>query len=147
MNPRKRLPWNDYFMKLALTAAERSPDPSRQVGAILTDESNRVLATGYNGLPRGMDEDLIDWSDRPLVRQTVIHAEANCLAYSCSMPKGSHLRLYSTTFPCHECCKLIVSHQIQHLFYLQPYPSFEEVSRTLQEKNILVTQVSLFLTE
>ena len=43
--------WDEYFMGVALLAAERSKDPNTQVGACIADEQNRILSVGYNPAP------------------------------------------------------------------------------------------------
>ena len=35
--------WDQYFMGIALLSAERSKDPSTQVGACIVDDNNRIL--------------------------------------------------------------------------------------------------------
>ncbi|MGB9637618.1 MAG: deoxycytidylate deaminase, partial [Microgenomates group bacterium] len=45
--------WDDYFMQLAKLVAGRSTCLRRAVGAVLVRDK-RILATGYNGAPRGM---------------------------------------------------------------------------------------------
>ena len=53
--------WDQYFMGIALLSAERSKDPSTQVGACIVDENNRILSVGYNGMPCGCDDDEMPW--------------------------------------------------------------------------------------
>ncbi|KAG6380901.1 cytidine deaminase-like protein [Boletus reticuloceps] len=50
---RLRPRWDTYFMTLAELASQRSNCMKRRVGAILVRD-NRVVATGYNGTPRGL---------------------------------------------------------------------------------------------
>ena len=50
---RARPSWDEYFLQLARQAATRSTCLRRQVGAVLVRD-RRVLATGYNGAPRGV---------------------------------------------------------------------------------------------
>ncbi|HIC85344.1 MAG TPA: cytidine deaminase, partial [Desulfobacterales bacterium] len=45
--------WPEYFMSIAKMVAKRSTCLRRQVGAILVKDK-RILATGYNGAPRGL---------------------------------------------------------------------------------------------
>ena len=45
--------WDQYFMGIAMMSAERSKDPSTQVGACIVDKNNRILSMGYNGMPAG----------------------------------------------------------------------------------------------
>ncbi|KAH9819944.1 cytidine deaminase-like protein [Melampsora americana] len=48
--------WDQYFMTLANLASLRSNCMKRRVGAVLiTKRDKRVLSTGYNGTPRGMN--------------------------------------------------------------------------------------------
>ena len=42
--------WDEYFMEMAEVARKRSTCLRRAVGAIIVKD-NRILATGYNGVP------------------------------------------------------------------------------------------------
>jgi len=48
-----RIGWEEYFLKQAILISERSTCTRVQVGVVLTNKNNKVLATGYNGVPRG----------------------------------------------------------------------------------------------
>src|SRR5690606_32917971 len=48
--------WDAYFMTLARVISTRSKDPNTKVGAVLTTSDNRIIGTGYNGMPEGMIE-------------------------------------------------------------------------------------------
>ena len=48
-------------MGVAHLAGMRSKDPSTQVGACIVSEDNKILSMGYNGLPRGCDDDEFPW--------------------------------------------------------------------------------------
>ena len=67
-----------------VTAAMRSEDPFKKVGACALGDDNKVLALGYNGLASGKELDPEKkkkfWEDRDFRRPFVIHAEANCLS-------------------------------------------------------------------
>ena len=52
------LSWDEYFMGVALLSAERSKDPGTQVGAVIVNNENRIVSVGYNGMPRGCDDDV-----------------------------------------------------------------------------------------
>ena len=49
--------WDEYFMGIALLSAERSKDPSTQVGACIVSTDNKILSIGYNGMPIGCNDD------------------------------------------------------------------------------------------
>ncbi|MEM3793893.1 MAG: deaminase, partial [Candidatus Bathyarchaeia archaeon] len=44
--------WDEYFMRITRQVAERSTCLRRQVGALIVKDK-RILATGYNGAPKG----------------------------------------------------------------------------------------------
>jgi dCMP deaminase len=45
-------------MGIVKLAALRSKDPSTQVGAIIVNDKKQILASGYNGFPRGLDDNV-----------------------------------------------------------------------------------------
>ena len=121
--------WDQYFMGIALLSAERSKDPSTQVGACIVDDNNRILSEGYNGMPAGCEDDIMPWGKigDPLNNKYffVCHAELNAiLNYRGGSLKDA--RLYSTLFPCNECAKIIIQSGIKHVIYLYDKHSKEE---------------------
>ena len=48
-------------MATAFLVAKRSKDPVTQVGACIVNEENRIVATGYNGMPKGCHDDVFPW--------------------------------------------------------------------------------------
>lgn len=122
MSPRhERLNWDDHHMLLALVTAQKSPDPNTQVGVIVVDQENRILATGYNGAPRNIPVNMIPWDrEHEDQKQTkymyVLHAEVNAILNSNVPVVGG--TLYTTLYPCHECMKIIVASGIKTVVYL-----------------------------
>ena len=120
-----RISWPDYFMLEALIAAQRSPDPNTSVGAVLIDKNKHIIATGYNGLPKGININNIDWSrDNPKPEDTkypyIIHAEVNCIL-NCNCDTNKTV-MYCTLHPCNECTKVIIQSGIKKVVYLKnPY--------------------------
>ena len=113
--------WDDYFMGVALLAAQRSKDPSTQVGACIVDETNRILSTGYNGFPKGCSDDDFPWNRNAEEGETkypfVVHAELNAILNN----RGKSLadsKIYVALFPCHECAKAIIQAGITEVIYL-----------------------------
>ncbi|XP_066535277.1 deoxycytidylate deaminase-like isoform X2 [Hoplias malabaricus] len=56
------LEWPEYFMAVAFLSAQRSKDPSSQVGACIVNQENKIMGIGYNGMPNACDDDLLPWS-------------------------------------------------------------------------------------
>ena len=119
--------WKEYFLNIAEVVATRSPDPKKHVGCVLV-KNNRIISTGYNGLPSGLDES-IDWNDRDTVKHLIIHAETNCLIYSNCIIDSTCV-LYSTLSPCSECLKLIAATGIKTVYYREQYRLFDDVVNT-----------------
>ncbi len=55
------LSWDDYFMAIACLSAQRSKDPSTQVGACIVSRDKKILGIGYNGMPNGCSDDDLPW--------------------------------------------------------------------------------------
>lgn len=95
--------WDEYFIRFARLAAERSLDPSSKVGAVIVKD-NRIISTGYNGLPSGVIDNKPERYDRPLKYSWIIHAEENAIA---SAAKNGIACDYSSIYitPFHSCVK------------------------------------------
>ena len=113
--------WDEYFMGVALLAADHSKDPSTQVGACIVDEDNRILSTGYNGFPQGCSDDEFPWNRDASRGETkynfVVHAELNAILNA----RGKSLlnsRVFVSLFPCHECAKAIIQTGVKEVVYL-----------------------------
>ena len=108
-------------MGVALLAAERSKDPSTQVGACIIDNNNRIISTGYNGFPKGCSDDEFPWNRDAAAGETkypfVVHAELNAIlnAQGTSVVNS---RLYVSLFPCNECAKAIIQSGVREVVYL-----------------------------
>jgi len=117
-------------------AAARSKDPSTQVGACIVDAEKRIVGIGYNGFPRGCDDDdpRLSWH-RPEKYKFVVHAEANAILNT-NIADINGATMYSTLFPCNECAKLIIQSGIKHIVFGEDKYHDEEgyvASRTLFE--------------
>lgn len=115
------LSWDEYFMGVASLSAMRSKDPNTQVGACIVNTDNRIIGIGYNGLPKGLDDDQFNWNNNKedflnSKYAYVVHAEANAILNATSNLAGS--TLYVTLFPCNECAKIIAQSGIQEIVYV-----------------------------
>nr|XP_015201469.1 PREDICTED: deoxycytidylate deaminase [Lepisosteus oculatus] len=106
------LEWPEYFMAVAFLSAQRSKDPSSQVGACIVSPENKIVGIGYNGMPNGCNDDLLPWNRTAANRLDtkypyVCHAELNAIMNKNSADvKGC--TMYVALFPCNECAKLII---------------------------------------
>lgn len=92
--------WTDYFLGLAKVVAQRSHDIHTQHGCIITDKQNRILGVGYNGFPKGMDDNTLPTS-RPDKYHWMIHAERNALSNCVIRPDNGIA--YVTGQCCNDC--------------------------------------------
>ena len=140
--------WDDYFMGVALLAAERSKDPSTQVGACIVDSDKRILSTGYNGFPQGCSDDEFPWgregSEEQTKYQYVVHAELNAILNA----RGKSLAgstLYVGLFPCHECAKAIIQAGVSEVIYLSDKyhdtPSMAASRKMLSAAGVKFTEI------
>ena len=144
-----RLPWPQYFMHIVDLVRERSTCLRRHVGALAVRD-NRILATGYNGVPTGLAHCL----DTGCLRAELgipsgqrheicrgLHAEQNVLIQAAT--HGISIQgaeIYSTTYPCVLCCKMLINCGIRHIYYAENYP--DELSQAmLKEAGIPVTHI------
>ena len=115
----ERLSWDEYFMSVAKLVAMRSDDPDTKVGAVIVKD-NTIVATGYNGKPKGMD--IIPWgkSEDPMQSKFtyVVHSELNAIL---SAGNRSNLiqgaTIYVTRHPCNECAKAIIQSGIKEVVF------------------------------
>ncbi len=134
-----RISWDEYFMEMAVLAAKRSTCLRRKVGAVLVKD-NQILATGYNGAPKGlknccdMGECLREQLNVPRGQRQelcrAVHAEANAII-QCAVNGVSCMGacLYVTASPCSMCLKQIINAGIVKIIALEKYP--DELSRKL----------------
>lgn len=116
----KIISWDEYFMGVAKLSAKRSKDPNTQVGCCIINEDKRIVAVGYNGMPRGCVDENFPWNVRQGELQEtkyayVVHAELNAILNATTPLKGCSL--YVTLFPCNECMKAIIQAGIKEVIY------------------------------
>lgn len=111
--------WDEYFMGLAHLSALRSKDPNTQVGACIIDQDKKVVSIGYNGMPRGCNDQDFPWARDGGFLETkyafVVHAELNAILNSPRPVNGC--TLYVSLFPCNECAKAIIQSGIKKIIY------------------------------
>ena len=110
-------------METASLWAQRSKDPSTQVGAVLIGEDDRVLSIGYNGAPNGFPDELVPWNrvatdPEDTKYPWVIHAELNAILNFKGLTSGLQgSTLYTTHFPCSECTKALIQVGVKRVVY------------------------------
>ncbi len=127
----ERPDWDHYFMEIAVVVASRSTCMRRQVGSLLVF-NKRILATGYNGAPVGLNH----CGEVGCLRQEMqipsgerhelcrgLHAEQNAIIQAAV--HGVAIRdsaLYCTHYPCAVCAKMLVNAGVTSLILADNYP-------------------------
>ncbi|KAF0851524.1 MAG: dCMP deaminase family protein [Spiroplasma poulsonii] len=113
------LSWDDFFLSVAHVCAMRSKDPNTQVGSCVVNQIGQIIATGYNGLPRGLNDNEFPWAREGEYLETkypyVAHAELNAILSAHT--NLENCRIYTTLFPCAECAKIIIQVGIKEVIY------------------------------
>jgi dCMP deaminase len=108
-------------MGVALLSAQRSKDPSTQVGACIIDSKKRIVGVGYNGFPKGCSDEELPWNREGSFLEAkyayVCHAELNAILNKNNEDLDGCI-IYVALFPCNECAKLIIQSGIKEVVYL-----------------------------
>jgi len=135
-----------YFMDMAKLVSTRSTCLRRKVGAVIVKDKH-VLSTGYNGAPRGVRHceltgclriqmNVPSGTRHELCRG--VHAEQNAVAqaaYFGISVKGA--MIYTTTFPCSLCAKILINSGINEIVYDEGY--MDDLSKDiLSESGIIL---------
>ena len=129
---------DEYFMEMAKLVSSRSTCLRRHVGAVIVKDKH-VLSTGYNGAPRGVSHcedagcmrvklNVPSGTRHELCRG--VHAEQNAVAqaaYHGTSLKGAII--YTTTFPCSLCAKILINSGITEIIYDEGY--MDELSKDI----------------
>lgn len=109
--------WDLQFLNLAHCVRNFSKDPSTKVGAVISDQDNRVVSIGYNGFPKYIkDDDRLH--DRDLKLKIIVHAEANAILFANKPLNGC--TIYTMPFmPCSNCASLIIQSGIKRVVSIE----------------------------
>lgn len=93
--------WDRRLLGLAEYVARWSHDPSTRTGAVIADRKH-VVSVGYNGFPRGVDDDPARYADRSLKYKMIVHCEMNAILSAKRSVEG--FTLYTWPFTCCPDC-------------------------------------------
>ncbi len=101
--------WPEYFFSIAKTVSEKSKDKSTRVGCVIAGPDNGIRSTGYNGFPRGVNDDIPARHERPAKYKWTEHSERNAIynASKIGIPLDGCI-LYIDWLPCSECSRGII---------------------------------------
>ncbi len=150
--------WTEYFMDMASFVATKSKDQSMKCGTVIIGEGHTILTTGYNGFPRGVDDNNEAYHKRPEKYFWTEHGERNAI-YNAARNGVKLLgaRAYITGYPCVECARAIVQAGIAEIIVpteeTDPFfkmgrwgdwsESFEKAKQILWAGSVVVTRYAV----
>jgi dCMP deaminase len=122
--------WDEYFIGVTKLISQRSTCLRRAVGCVLVLD-NRILSSGYNGSPSGLEHCSVAGCIREKLKIPSgekhelcrgLHGEMNSLI-QCALHGISTegATLYSTTLPCSICTKMLIQAGIKRIVYVEDY--------------------------
>ncbi len=134
--------FDDYMLRITEVVSSRATCPRRQVGCVIVDKNKHIIATGYNGVPKGYPH----CTDKPCGGQDsesgknlnacmATHAEQNALLQCRDV--NSIDTIYITTSPCITCAKLIANTSCKRIVCSSMYNDMDALS-LLSELGITV---------
>lgn len=98
--------WDRRFIELARLIASWSKDRSTKVGAVVMSPDRKPRSFGYNGFPRGIDDEVEYRHQRPAKYLWTVHAEENAVIQAPTSLEGC--TIYVTHHPCAKCARAVV---------------------------------------
>ena len=140
--------WDEYFMQMAELTAKRSTCLRRQVGAVIVQDKH-IVATGYNGAPRGIKH--CGEREGGCLRQRLgvpsgekhelcraLHAEQNAIIQAATLGQSiERATIYVTNQPCIICAKMLINAGIERIVVREGYPD-ELAVEILREAGIKI---------
>ena len=122
--------WTHRYLELARQVSLWSKDPSSQLGAVAIGSDGQILSQGFNGFPRGIEDD-----DRLFNREEkydhIVHAEMNVIYNACLNGvslKGSTLYVFGLPV-CHLCSLGIIQVGVKDVIMAWPTDQTEKALR------------------
>lgn len=143
--------WDRRFLALARHISEWSKDPSTQVGCVVVGPDREIRSTGFNGLPRGIEDTLERLGNRDLKYPLICHAEENAIMHAARI--GLALKdctAYVTWPPCTRCARSLIQAGVKEVVFPGPIEIPErwvadfELSRAMfEEAQVRVREVDM----
>ena len=110
--------WDARFLDLAKHISDWSKDPSTKVGCVVVGEDREIRSTGFNGFPRGIEDNSERLNDREQKYPMICHAEENAIMHAART--GISLKncvAYVTWPPCTRCARSLIQAGVSEIVY------------------------------
>jgi len=110
--------WDKRFLKLAKHISKWSKDPSTQVGCVVVGPDKELRSTGFNGLPRGIEDNEQRLNNREIKYPLICHAEENAIMHAARIGMSlKNCTAYVTWPPCTRCARSLIQAGISSIVY------------------------------
>jgi len=99
--------WDKFYLNMAEHVSTASKDPSTKCGCVIARPDKTVASVGYNGFPKGMNDDPELYADRDYKYDLIVHAEMNAIIHAKESLKECALYIWPF-LTCHRCAKHII---------------------------------------
>ena len=110
--------WDARFLDLAKHISDWSKDPSTKVGCVVVGEDREIRSTGFNGFPRGIEDNSERLNDREQKYPMICHAEENAIMHAARI--GISLKdcvAYVTWPPCSRCARSLIQAGVREVVF------------------------------
>jgi len=127
--------WDVLFMRMVYLISTKSKDPSTKIGSVIVGPDHEIISVGYNGIPRGVNDNVLERFERPEKYNYFEHAERNAIL-SVARVGGPSLKgciMYTQSMPCSDCARSAIQSGIKCLVLHRPYEKiFDYLAKSWQ---------------
>jgi dCMP deaminase len=118
--------WDERFIEMAQLVSTWSKDPSTKCGAVIVRPDKTVVSVGFNGFPKGCDDDPEIYANRDLKLSRVVHAELNAIIHAREPLNGYTMYTYPPGYgpSCDRCTAHIVQSGITRVVHVKDESDF-----------------------
>ena len=137
--------WQARFLALTKEIASWSKDSGTKVGSVIVRPDRTICSVGFNGFPRGIEDNPSAIANRDTKLLRTIHAELNAIL-SAKEPLNGYSIFVWPFQPCSQCAAAIIQSGIKdvycpftdHLSNDRWSESFKSALQMLDEANVRV---------
>jgi len=131
--------WDEYFKKITLVTAERSPCERLHVGCVLVKD-NRIISQGYNGFLPGCPHNSVIRNNH---EQATVHAEQNAISDCAKRGVNCDGAIsYITHYPCIICARILLASGIKEIKYINDYKNDDLVKQFSDQCNVPIKKLN-----
>ena len=149
MNKLKKNKLKNYFLEVLKASEKNSTCQRLQVAALLI-KNNRIVSTGWNGVPSGFKHCNEVFNKKTITKEKhknfsenyELHAEQNCIAFAAKYGITTEkTEMYVSVAPCVNCAKLIIAAGIKTVYYRDDYDREKKGINLLKKANIKIKKI------